>query len=169
MYLACSDSKKLDALLQDKQNDLNEVHQKFVKMNQWWLETLVQIINKVKEVEAPVETDKNKKGAKDAKKKGGKDEVVGYESPLGASPAGFESISFLIDDFFDGFAFNLLPGLEAIPAMSFDSSIFYLSRKMQSIGFKADANNSNGFGADKGKYISYEFKSPEVGFKQIST
>jgi len=29
---------------------------------------------------------------------------------------------------------------------------------MQNIGYKSDANNSNGFGADKGKYISYDFK-----------
>lgn len=40
---------------------------------------------------------------------------------------------------------------------------------MQSIGFKADANNSNGFVADKGKYVSYEFKNPELGFKSIAS
>jgi hypothetical protein len=51
--------------------------------------------------------------------------------------------------------FDLLPGLETVPAISFDSSIFYLTRKMEAINFKADANNSNGFGGDKGKYISY--------------
>jgi hypothetical protein len=79
---------------------------------------------------------------------------------LGASPAGYESITFLIDDIFEGFSFNLLPGIDVVPAISFDSSIFYLSRKMQAIGFKSDANNSNGFGADKGKYVSFEFKTP---------
>lgn len=56
-----------------------------------------------------------------------------------------------------------------MPAISFDSSIFYLSRKLQSVNFKPDANNSSGFGADKGRFISYEFKSPELGFKSIST
>lgn len=54
-------------------------------------------MNKAKEVQPPPEADKNKKGAKDTKKKGGKDEVVGYESPLGASPAGYESVCFLLD------------------------------------------------------------------------
>jgi hypothetical protein len=42
----------------------------------------------VKEAPPPVEADKNKKAAKDTKKKGGKDEVTGYESPLGSSPSG---------------------------------------------------------------------------------
>lgn len=42
-------------------------------MSNWWLSKLHQIINKVKEVQAPPEVDKNKKGAKDTKKKGGKD------------------------------------------------------------------------------------------------
>lgn len=62
-----------------------------------------------------------------------------------------------------------MPGLECVPSISLDSSLFYLARKMQSIGFKADANNSNGFAADKGKYVSYEFKNPELGFKSIVT
>ncbi len=56
-------------------------------MNNWWVDELLPVLNKVKEAPPPVD-DKNKKGAKDAKKKGGKDEVVGYESPLGASPSG---------------------------------------------------------------------------------
>jgi hypothetical protein len=33
------------------------------------------------------------------KKKPGKDEVASYESPLEASPGGFESLVFLIDEF----------------------------------------------------------------------
>lgn len=40
---------------------------------------------------------------------------------------------------------------------------------MQVLNFKPEANNSNGFGADKGKYISYEFKSPDVGFKALTS
>lgn len=28
---------------------------------------------------------------------------------------------------------------------------------MKEINYKADVNNSNGFGADKGKYIAYDF------------
>jgi hypothetical protein len=39
---------------------------------------------------------------------------------------------------------------------------------MQAIGFKSDANNSNGFVSAQGKYISYEFKAPELGFNSIS-
>ena len=52
----------------------------------------------------------------------------------------------------------MLKGLNIVPAIGFNNSIFYLSRKMQVMGYKSDANNSNGFGADKGKYISYDFK-----------
>lgn len=40
---------------------------------------------------------------------------------------------------------------------------------MEAIGFKPDANNSNGFGLDKAKYVSYDFKDPEVSFKALST
>ena len=40
---------------------------------------------------------------------------------------------------------------------------------MQALGFKADANNSNGFGADKGKYVSFDFKDPEISFKALSS
>ena len=33
------------------------------------------------------------------------------------------------------------------------------------IGYKSDANNSNGFGADKGKYISYDFSRLGVAYQ----
>jgi hypothetical protein len=72
---------------------------------------------------------------------------------------------FLIDEFLEGMPFDLLPGLESVPAISYDSSIFYLSRKMQVMNFKPEVNTSNGFGVEKGKYISYEFKAVEIGFK----
>lgn len=38
---------------------------------------------------------------------------------------------------------------------------------MQNVGYKSDVNNSNGFGADKGKYISYDFKEEGMNFKKI--
>ena len=92
-----------------------------------------------------------------------------YESPLGASPAGYESITFLVDDMFEGLPFDQLSGLDKVPSISFDSSLFYLSRKMQVMGYKADANNSNGFGLDKGKYVSLDFKDPSICFKEIAS
>ena len=78
---------------------------------------------------------------------------------MGTTPAGFESVTFIVDGYFEGIPFESLEGLEKVPAISYDSSIFFLSRKMQSIGYKAEMNNSAGFGMDKGKYISYDFKS----------
>ena len=54
-----------------------------------------------------------------------------------------------------------------MPACSRDSSIFYLGRKLKEIGFKAELNNSNGFGADKGRYIGYDFKEEELNFKKL--
>lgn len=39
---------------------------------------------------------------------------------------------------------------------------------MQSIGYKSDANNSNGFGVDKGKYIAYDFKEKNLSFKELA-
>lgn len=38
---------------------------------------------------------------------------------------------------------------------------------MQNLGYKADANNSTGFGIDKGKYISYDFRKPEYSLKDL--
>lgn len=57
---------------------------------------------------------------------------------------------------------------DLVATVSKDSSIFWLSRKLQEINFQPDLNNSNGFGADKGKYFAYDFKKPELNFKQIS-
>lgn len=41
VYLAYSDPKKLDTLLQEKENKLAEIHEKFSKMNKWWLDELL--------------------------------------------------------------------------------------------------------------------------------
>ena len=38
---------------------------------------------------------------------------------------------------------------------------------MQAIGYKAEMNNSNGFGPDKGKFIAYDFRSEDLNFKKI--
>ena len=54
-----------------------------------------------------------------------------------------------------------------MPAISYDSSLFFLSRKMQTIGYKAEMNNSNGFGGDKGKYVAYDYREEGLNFKKV--
>jgi hypothetical protein len=102
------------------------------------------------------------------KKKGGKDELSGYESPLPPSPSGIDSVVFLLDEFLYGLPFEELLPTDLVPAVSRDSSFFWLSRKLQDISFQPDLNNSAGFGADRGKYFGYDFKSPERNFKTLS-
>lgn len=62
---------------------------------------------------------------------------------------------------------ELLP-TDLIASVSKDSSFFWLSRKLQEIGFQSELNNSNGFGVDKGKYFGYDFKSADKNFKTIA-
>jgi hypothetical protein len=54
--------------------------------------------------------------------------------------------------------FEYLAGLESVPAISKDTSIYYLSKKAQNLNYQPEINNSNGFGSDKGKYICFDFK-----------
>lgn len=51
---------------------------KLAKLSEWWLEDLLKLLNTPKENNPAPEADKNKKAPKDAKKKGGKDDVTAY-------------------------------------------------------------------------------------------
>lgn len=57
---------------------------------------------------------------------------------------------------------------ELVSTVTKDTSFFWNVRKLQEIGFQSELNNSNGIGADKGKYFSYDFKRNELNFKDIS-
>ena len=58
---------------------LNSTKEQLQQISNWWLQELLKVLNDAKVIEELVETgDKNKKGAKDAKKKGGKDDVAAY-------------------------------------------------------------------------------------------
>lgn len=45
--------------------------------------------------------------------------------------------------------------------------MFYLARKLTVVNFQPELNNSAGFGPDKGKYIAYDFKDPDLNFSSI--
>lgn len=77
-------------------------------------------------------------------------------------------MTLLLDDFLYVLPFEHLPGLEIVPAISRDTTLFYVSRKLEEMGYQPDLNNSAGFGADKGKYFSYDFKNPAVNFKHLA-
>jgi hypothetical protein len=63
--------------------------------------------------------------------------------------------------------FEHLTGLENVPAVSKDSSLFYLARKLNVMNFQPELNNSNGFGSDKGKYLAFDFKDEALNFSSI--
>ncbi len=54
-----------------------------------------------------------------------------------------------------------------MPAVTRDLSFFFMSRKLKDMGFKPEFNNSNGFGADKGRYVGYDFKEETLNFKNV--
>lgn len=148
------------------------MNKKFEDFNKWWLYEIVELINKPKQAQTQqVEVnakDKDKKASKDPKKKPGtKEEVSAYESPLEATPSGVESVTFLLDNFLYSLPFEHLTGLENVPAISKDTSMFYLARKLNVLNFQPELNNSNGFGNDKGKYIAYDFKDSALNFANI--
>jgi hypothetical protein len=45
--------------------------------------------------------------------------------------------------------------------------LFYLARKLTVLNFQPDLNNSNGFGVEKGKFLSYDFKDQNLNFISI--
>jgi len=75
------------------------------ELSEWWLKDLLAYLQTSRGVPA-VTNEKDKKGSKDQKKKGGKDEVSGYESTLPPSASGIESVTFLLDDFIYGLPFE---------------------------------------------------------------
>lgn len=160
------DDNKLNALLDNNEKQLKEVHSQLQSTSQWWLTELLEYLKTPKNV--PVVSDKDKKGGKDAKKKGGKDEIAGYESPLPPSPSGIESVTFLLDEFLYSLPFEELLPVDLVATVSKDSSLFWLSRKLQEISFQPELNNSAGYGADKGKYCAYDFKTADLNFKTVS-
>lgn len=106
--------------------------------------------------QAPPKKDAAGKGAK----KGGKDDLQVYESPLGATIGGIESCVLLLDIDLFSLPFEALPVFRAVPAISRDFSLIQLGVRFKKIGFKAELNNSTGIAKDKIKYIAYNFKAP---------
>ena len=102
-----------------------------------------------------------KKDDKKAAKKGGKDDLSAYESPLGASVGGVESLHILLDKNLFVLPWEKLPVFSQIPAVSRDFSLQYLAKKYQSIGFKAELNNSSGISKTGIRHVSYNFKKAE--------
>ena len=104
-------------------------------------------------------TSGGQKGA--AKKKGNKEEMQVYESPLKSSAGGVESLVIFPDlELFE------LPweGLEVfgkVPAVSRDFSVQIQVKRLQKIGFNAAANNSNGIKRDAMRNLCYSFKEKE--------
>ena len=60
-----------------------------------------------------------------------------------------------------------MAGIDNVPAVSKDSSLFYLARKLNVVNFQPELNNSNGFGSDKGKFLAFDFKDETLNFNSI--
>ena len=96
-------------------------------------------------------------------KKGGKDELAGYESPLGYTKGGIESLCILLDTNLFTLPFEHLSVFKEIPAVSRDFSLLLLGKRYKNIGFKPELNNSSGINRNQIRYISYNFqKAPHL-------
>ncbi|KRX09755.1 hypothetical protein PPERSA_02627 [Pseudocohnilembus persalinus] len=105
-----------------------------------------------------------KEAKKDTKKKGqagGKDDLPVYESPLGKTKTGYESVLLLVDLFLFNLPFEALKVFKDVPAVARDFSILAQGKRLQAAGFSPSANNSTGIEKDKIKYISYNFKNSQ--------
>jgi hypothetical protein len=81
------DDSKIEAAIVDNETKMREAKSTLEVLNSWWLKEVIDSLKKPKEAPPPT-NEKDKKGAKDQKKKGGKDEVASYESPLPPAPSG---------------------------------------------------------------------------------
>lgn len=76
-------------------------------------------------------------------------------------------MTFLLDKFFYSLPFEELLPSDLISTVSKDHSFYWFTRKLQEIGFQAELNNSSGFGSEKGKYFAYDYKQPDLNFKNV--
>ena len=109
----------------------------------------------------PKDAKKQPKEAPKAAKKGGKEDLGSYESPLTATPSGIESVTFLLDTELYNLPFECLSCMKGVPAVSRDTTLLVLGRKLRHLKYKPELNNSEGFGLDKLKYVCYDFKAKE--------
>ena len=84
-----------------------------------------------------------------------------YESPLGASKGGIESIVLLIDTNLFNLPFEHLKVFQEVPAISRDFSLLLLGKRYKNIGYKPELNNSSGISKNQMKYIAYNFKKSD--------
>lgn len=162
-----ADLKKYVDLVAEADAKLLQLMNKLEELSKWWTTPLAEFLNaKKSEPVAAIDPKDVKKTGKDAgkaSKKGGKEEVSSYESPLGSSPNGIESFTLLLDSELSHLPLEHLSSLSLLPSVGRDNSLFYLSRKLQQIGYRPELNNSNGFGADRSKFVCYDYKLEEYG------
>lgn len=96
-----------------------------------------------------------------AKKKGIKEEMQAYESPLKSTTGGVESLVIFPDLELFELPWEALDMFGKVPAISRDFSVQIQVKRLQKIGFNAAANNSNGIKRDSMRYLCYSFKEKE--------
>lgn len=158
-----ADPKKYASFIVEAETKLTQLMKMFEELSEWWATPLAEFLNAKKSEPAsvvdPKDVKKTGKDAGKASKKGGKDEVGAYESPLGAAPCGIDNLTFLLDSELSALPFEHLSCVSVVPSVGRDSTLFYLSRKLQQIGYRPELNNSNGFGADRSKFVCYDYKA----------
>jgi hypothetical protein len=82
---------------------------------------------------APIDPKKPAQKAPDKGKKGGKDDLGAYESPLEATPGGIESLVLLLDSSFNQLPLEYLNVFSGIPAIARDFSFQFQARRLRSI------------------------------------
>ncbi len=96
-----------------------------------------------------------------AKRGAAKDELGAYESPLGATRGGIESLVLLLDTALFPFPFESLRVLADVPALSRDFSLLQLGKRYKTLGFKPELNNCQNINKQALRYVAYNFKKAE--------
>lgn len=68
-------------------------------------------------------------------------------------------MTLLLDSQLAAFPFENLECMGVVPSIGRDSSLFYLCKKLQLMGYRSELNNSNGFGADRSRFVCYDYKA----------
>ena len=152
----------IDKLEKEENDAYAKLFSSFEEFCQFFTTPLDEYINKVQEShqeEKPEEEKKEniKKGGKGDQKGAKKAEGI-YESHLGSSLSGIESLVILSDLDLINLPFENLEVFQKIPSKSRDISLLHLGNRYEKINFNVNLNSSSGIERNKLKYINYDFK-----------
>ncbi|CAD8135763.1 unnamed protein product [Paramecium octaurelia] len=152
------------------EDDMEKEYGKYCQEVESFMSFVAQMIdeniNTQEEVPPPVIDPKapppKKDQGKQTKGKPGKDELAQYESTLEQAPGKIDTVVLLLDPKFFDYPVEQLSVFYKVAAMSRDFSMSVYVRRLKSVGFQVQLNNSQkGIEKDKLKYLTYDFKTED--------